>query len=101
MSEMLQESISSSDGLEDTTNEPAYSEQLNKSYVKSLILEKINSEADSEEILSVFTGILKELIKEEDSHIKTSLIINNDIRSAYICSEARAAFSLFLELITR
>ena len=45
-----------------------------------------------EQVLDSFISILQEIKEEEKSHILVSLNENNDIRSAFICNEALAAY---------
>ncbi len=45
-----------------------------------------------EKILDSFISIIQQIKEEEKSHILVSLNENNDIRSAFICNEALAAY---------
>jgi len=67
---------------------------INKNYVINQINEELISEAgaDAENILNIFLNILKILKKEEGEHIMKALYEENDLRSAFICNEALAAY---------
>ena len=80
---------------------PAYSDNLNKNYMINLIQKELDGGADSEQILSIFVDMLIELKKEEENHVNISLFRDKNIRSAFACAEAHAAFELLKQLITR